>query len=248
MKRIFIALVIFCQPLLANEASTLFQQAGQFYQAGQYAEAATAYEKILANDLENWQVHYNLGNAYFKQRQLGKAILHYEKALALNPENEDIRFNLDLANLSVIDRIPTPPKSLVVIWLKTTLHAISLQTATIVAAVLWALLFIMLIARILAGGFLQRLSQSLLWPSLVAWALVTIVFAWQLYEKSNYRYAIVLTPRVVVTSAPAEGATEVFTLHEGVRVQLETSSGEYQRIRLADGKVGWMPQEVLGEI
>jgi hypothetical protein len=75
-----------------------------------------------------------------------------------------------------------------------------------------------------------------------------INFGWQLYEKSSYQYAIVLTPRVVVTSAPAEGATEVFTLHEGVRVQLETSSGTYQRIRLADGKVGWMPQEVLGKI
>jgi len=248
MKRVFIALVIFCQPLLADEASTLFQEAGQFYQAGQYVEAAAAYEKILANGLENWQVHYNLGNAYFKQRQLGKAILHYEKALALNPENEDIRFNLDLANLSVIDRIPVPPRSLVVLWLDTALHVISLQAATILAAALWVVLFLILIARILAAGFLQRLSQSLLWPSLVAWALATIVFAWQLYEKSNYRYAIVLTPRVVVTSAPAEGATEVFTLHEGVRVQLETSSGEYQRIRLADGKVGWMPQEVLGQI
>jgi tetratricopeptide (TPR) repeat protein len=248
MKRVFIALAIFCQPLLADEASTLFQQAGSDYQAGKYADAAAAYEKILANGLENWQVHYNLGNAYFKQRQLGKAILHYEKASALNPENEDIRFNLDLANLSVIDRIPTPPRSLVVIWLDTALHAISLQTATILAAAFWVVLFVILIARILGSGFVQRLSQRLLWPSLVVWALATIVFAWQLYEKTNYRYAIVLTPRVVVTSAPAEGATEVFTLHEGVRVQLETSSGNYHRIRLADGKVGWMPQDVLGEI
>jgi tetratricopeptide (TPR) repeat protein len=249
MKRIFLALIFFAHAALADEASTLFQQAGSDYQAGKYAEAAAAYEKILSNGLENWQVHYNLGNAYFKQRQLGKAILHYEKALALNSENEDVRFNLDLANLSVIDRIPTPPRSLVVIWLDAALHFISLRAATMLAAALWVLLFILLIVRILVrGGILQRLGQSLLWPMLIAWALVAIVFAWQLYEKSNYRYAIVLAPRVVVTSAPAEGATEVFTLHEGVRVQLETSSGNYQRIRLADGKVGWMPQEVLGQI
>jgi tetratricopeptide (TPR) repeat protein len=248
MKKVLLALIFFCHAALADEASTLFQQAGSDYQAGKYAEAVTAYEKILANGLENWQVHYNLGNAYFKQRLLGKAILHYEKALALNPENEDVRFNLDLANLSVIDRIPTPPRSLVVIGLDTALHLISLQTATILAAALWVVLFFVLIARILGRGFFQRLSQSLLWPSLVAWALATIVFGWQLYEKSNYRYAIVLAPRVVVTSAPAEGATEVFTLHEGVRVQLETASGSYQRIRLADGKVGWMPHEALGQI
>jgi len=185
MKQMIFALVLFCQPLLADEASTLFQQAGQFYQAGNYAGAAVAYEKILANGVENWQVHYNLGNAYFKQRQLGKAILHYEKALALNPESEDIRFNLDLANLSVIDRIPVPPRSLVVIWLDTALHAMGLQTAAILTAALWVLLFFILIFKILGSGFMQRFSQSLLWPSLIAWGLVTIVVGWQLYEKAN---------------------------------------------------------------
>jgi tetratricopeptide (TPR) repeat protein len=244
-----LALVVLCPPVFADEAAALFQQAGQLYQAGQYADAAAAYEKILVNGLENWQVHYNLGNAYFKQRQLGKAILHYEKAVALNPESEDIRFNLDLANLSVIDRIPVPPRSLVVIWLDAALHVISLRTAAILAAALWVVFFVVLIFKVLATGeFLQRFAQTLLWPSLVALVLVSINFGWQLYERASYQYAIVLTSRVVVTSAPAEGATEVFTLHEGVRVQLETTSGNYQRIRLADGKVGWMPQEVLGKI
>ena len=148
-----------------------------------------------------------------------------------------------------IDRIPVPPRSLVVVWLNAALHVISLRLAAMLAATLWVLLFIALNMRMLArGGVLLRLGQSVLWPSLVAWVIVAIIFGWQVYEKSSYRYAIVLTPRVVVTSAPAEDATEVFTLHEGVRVQLETSSGSYQRIRLADGKVGWMPQEVLGQI
>lgn len=249
MKRIFLALALFCQPVLADQAATLFQQGTRYYEAGQYAEAAAAYEKILASGLENWQVHFNLGNAYFKQRQIGKAILYYEKARALNPDNEDIGFNLELANLSVIDRIPVPPRSLVVVWLDAALHFMSLRLAAILTAALWILLFIALIVKVLARrGILLRLGQWLIWPCLTLWLIVAIIFGWQLYEKPTYRYGIVLVPRVVVTSAPSEDATEVFTLHEGVRVQLETTSGEYQRIRLADGKVGWMPQEVLGKI
>jgi len=249
VKRILTFLILFIRPAFADEASTLFKQGSSFYEAGQYAEAVAAYEQILAKGLENWQVYYNLGNAYFKQRQLGRAVLNYEKARALNPDNEDIRFNLDLANLSVIDRIPVPPRSPVVVWLDAAVHAISLQLAAILTAALWVVLFSILIVRALSSrGVMERLGRRLLWPSLAAWALVAIVFGWQLYEKSNYRHGIVLAPRVVVTSAPAEDATEVFTLHEGVRVQLETVSGNYQRIRLADGKVGWMPHEALGQI
>lgn len=249
MKKVFIVLALISQSALADEATTLFQQANRYYEAGQYAEATAAYEKILASGMENWQVHYNLGNAYFKQRQLGKAILYYEKAQALNPDSEDIRFNLDLANISVIDRIPVPPRSLVVVWLDTALHVVSLRLAAILTAALWVLFFILLIFKLLArGGLVQRLSQRLLWPSLVVWVIAAIIFGWQLYEKSSYRYGIVLASRVVVTSAPSAVATEVFTLHEGVRVQLEAASGTYQRIRLVDGKVGWMPREVLGQI
>jgi len=234
---------------IADEASTLFEQGNRAYEAGRYAEAAASYEKIIAAGRENWQLYYNLGNAYFKQRQLGRAILNYERARLLNPENEDVRFNLELANLSVIDRVPVPPRSLIVGLLEDSLHAINLRTAAMVTAGLWVLLFAILIARLLArGGMFHRLGQRLLWPGLTLWLVFAAVFGWQLYEKSSYEYAIVLASRVVATSAPSPEATEVFTLHEGVRVQLESTSGDYRRIRLADGKVGWMPQSALARI
>lgn len=249
MKRALFALAVLCSSVVADEATTLFQQGNRYYEAGQYAEAVQAYEKILASGKENWQVHYNLGNAYFKQRQIGKAILYYEKARALNADNEDILFNLQLANLSIIDRIPAPTRSLVVVWVDAALHVLSIRSAAMLAAALWVLLLTVLVVMVLTpGGMLRRISRQLVWPCFILWLAAAIVWGWQMYEKSKYRYGIVLVPRVVVTSAPSEDATEVFTLHEGVRVQLEATSAEHQRIRLADGKVGWMPQTALGRI
>lgn len=249
MKRIACALALLCGLALGDEATTLFQQGNRYYAAGQYAEATTAYEKVLASGKENWQVHFNLGNAYFKQRQIGKAILYYEKAGALDADNEDILFNLQLANLSVIDRIPVPPRSPVVVWLDEALHVVSARSATMLTAGLWLLLFMVLIAKVLArGGIVRQMSQRLAWPAFILWLTAALIWGWQMHEKSRYRYGIVLVPRVVVTSAPSADATEVFTLHEGVRVQLETTTAGYQRIRLADGKVGWMPEPDLGRI
>ena len=42
-------------------------------------------------------------------------------------------------------------------------------------------------------------------------------------------------------SAPDAGSTDLFVLHAGVRVDLLDRVGEWRKVRLADGKVGWLP-------
>ena len=49
-----------------------------------------------------------------------------------------------------------------------------------------------------------------------------------------------------VLSAPSEeGGLTVFTLHEGTTVRIDRRAGDWVEIVLADGKVGWLPLEVL---
>ncbi len=57
--------------------------------------------------------------------------------------------------------------------------------------------------------------------------------------------AVVLQKSVTVLSEPQAAATEVFTLHEGVKVRIIDQSGAYVRLRLADGKDGWAPAGAL---
>ena len=60
--------------------------------------------------------------------------------------------------------------------------------------------------------------------------------------------AIVLTDKIDVRSAPGTAGTVVFTLHEGVKVQIKDRSGTWAKIKLADGKVGWLKQDVIEKI
>jgi tetratricopeptide (TPR) repeat protein len=242
-------LLLFAFSAYADEAASRFHQANQQYEAGHYAEAAETYEKILALGKENWQVYYNLGNAYFKQRQMGKAILNYERALRLNRNNEDIRFNLDLANLSTADRIPEMPRSFITVWTDNAIHFFSIAQAAILALVFWVLLFAGAIIWLLAGREQwQKWGRWLAWSSGTAWAVFVLIFALLAYENATRHEAIVLTPRVVVRSSPADDATEMFILHEGVKVRLQERSSNWMRIRLADGKVGWLQANTLEEI
>ncbi|MDZ7292439.1 MAG: SH3 domain-containing protein [candidate division KSB1 bacterium] len=241
-----VCFLLFVVSANADEAASLFHQANQQYEAGNYKQAAETYEKILAAGKANWQLYYNLGNAYYKQRQIGKAILNYERARRLNRNNEDILFNLDLANLSVADRIPAMPRSLAVVWLDKAIHLFTLAHAAILALIFWVLFFIGAIIWLLARReFARKFGRGLFWSCGAVWLIFALLFAILAYERATVHEAIVLAPRVVVRSSPAEDATEMFILHEGVKVRLQESSGDWRRIKLADGKVGWLEAKTI---
>ncbi len=91
--------------LAVTGAEDRFRQAGAAYEAGRWEEATTAYEALLAEGFDDPRVHYNLGNALFKQGRLGPAILEYERALARHPSDADAKENLAYANLLTVDKV-----------------------------------------------------------------------------------------------------------------------------------------------
>jgi len=249
--KICLALLLasFSSVLFADEAASLFQQGNQSYQAEDYQKALAAYERILQLGQENWQVYYNLGNACYKLRQPAQAILYYERAQRLNPDNEDIRFNLDLANLQVADHIPEPPPSAVLLGLNALLHLVSLEGSAMLALFFWIALCAALIMVLLSRkSRAQQSARRLAWGAGALGVVLMSLFGYRYYEQQTTSFGIIMEPRVTVRSAPAADATEVFILHAGTKARLETRSGGWQRIRLADGKVGWLAANAVAKI
>ena len=57
--------------------------------------------------------------------------------------------------------------------------------------------------------------------------------------------AIIMTPTVNVKSSPNEASVDLFVLHEGTKVDvLETESG-WNKIRIANGSVGWLSEDAM---
>ena len=61
--------------------------------------------------------------------------------------------------------------------------------------------------------------------------------------------AVVMAQEVQVLSAPStQGGLTVFTLHAGTKVRVDQRANEWAEVVLADGKVGWLPLDVLALI
>ncbi len=249
ISAIGLAVAFLTSAALADEIEAIYIRANELYQNEQYEAAVKEYLKIRDLGYESWELYYNIGNAYYKTGDVARAILFYERARKLNPKNEDLEFNLQLANLSVVDRIPALPRLFFVTWVEALANALSLEMWGGLTLSLYLLLMAGILYRILARrGRSNRSVWVLSWGVAGLFLLAAAITSVRIYQEENRVEGIVLAPKVDVRAAPDETSTEMFTLHAGVKVQVQDETGEWLRIRLADGKVGWLKKDALEEI
>ena len=67
-------------------------------------------------------------------------------------------------------------------------------------------------------------------------------------ERNAKRAAIVFAEEVIVRAGPTMGSDAAFALHEGTKVSILASEGDWLRIAIADGKDGWLPATEVKEL
>ena len=245
MKTAWLWLTLFTlQTAPAQEASLRFEEANALYRSGDFQKASAAYESILSNGYEHPALYYNLGNAYFKLQNIPASILNYERARRLAPRDEDITHNLRLANLRVLDKMEPLPQLFIKEWWNALISlasaggwALSGIVALWIAAATGALLLMV------RSGLIQRLSLAVSFVAVLFSVFSFIGMAQQLHTEQSEQQAVVFSQSVPVKSAPDAASVDLFVLHEGVKVELLDTVGDWRKIRLPDGKIGWLPGE-----
>jgi SH3-like domain-containing protein len=67
--------------------------------------------------------------------------------------------------------------------------------------------------------------------------------AFQQHNKATS--AIVFASSVVIKSEPQEESKDLFVLHEGTKIDVLGTDGEWCKVRIADGSVGWMRMNTM---
>ncbi len=231
------------------QVEVLKDSADQAYINEQFTEAIQAYEQILAQEYVSAEVHYNLGNTYFKMGKIAPSILNYERALKLAPNDEDIQFNLRLANLSVKDKVEEIPQLFFIRWWNQILKTFSTDG--------WAWSAVLAIILGLAGFLLFRFSNDegmrrlTFYTGLIAllWGAFSIYAAQKSFNYAvNDNRAVVFTSTINAKSAPDKKGKDLFVIHEGLVVKVSDELNGWSRIKLSNGNDGWVLSETLETI
>ena len=233
----------------AQTLDSLFVQANRLYQQESYIEALELYQEIENKDIESSALYYNMANIYYKTNQVAPSIYYYEKALSLDPGNKDIVFNLDFAERMTLDNIEALPKSLGQKFRDNITLKFTYNTWAIIAvslAFLFAILFLLY-----HFSYSTRKKRIYFITSIltVIFVSLSIFFA---YKNSHFVkndiQAIIFAPQTQVKSAPTKSSDVNFELHEGTKVQILETLDNWKKIKIVDGKTGWMNAEDLKEL
>ncbi|MBL7971673.1 MAG: tetratricopeptide repeat protein [Prolixibacteraceae bacterium] len=249
MRRLFntILAILFTATVFAQ--GDLLQKANEHYTKEEFNKAIDLYNQILMSNMESPEVYFNLGNAYYKTNQYTLSILNYERAKLLAPDDEDIDFNLQVANQKVVDSIQELPGIFIVRWWNSLVNSQTTDTWAVMSIFGFILFLVMM-------GF-YFFAKSVDVKRITFWSgcflILFTIFTWSFAAKQksrlvNHTYAIVMQPTVTVKSSPSEKGTNLFVIHEGLKVKITDKLGDWVEIRLADGNKGWLQSESIERI
>ena len=248
MKRIMMILGILAVSaawLSAMDADSLWNQAVKDYTEENYQAALDCFSALEAEGYVSRELYYNIGNCYYKLgNSLGQSILYYERALKLDPSYEDAQVNLAIAREYTLDRIDEVPEFILLTWIKAFRDTVSSDAWAWIALALFLVTAVMVLLFRFGGSPALRKTAFALAVAALLMTIISAVFAFNLRSAlESDDEAVVTVPVSSVKSSPGSADQSLFILHEGTKVAVMDSLGEWYRIELSDGRQGWMEAE-----
>jgi tetratricopeptide (TPR) repeat protein len=252
MRRVAVFLfliMLIASGLEAQETRDRFLKGVELYNNGDFRAASEIWTELNNAGYDNFELLFNLGNAWFKLNEMPLAILFYERALLRRPGDEDARYNLAIANTLITDRFESIPHIFIVRWFDRVSLAMPSDSWAVVSAITFIMTLLLFLLFLFLSGY--KLKVLSFWFSLLLFmtSAASLTFSFRsrklVYNNSE---AIIVTPVLTGRSTPSEGGNELFVIHAGLKVKCGEKIGEWTEIQLPDGNKGWVTVNSIEKI
>jgi len=244
MKHLFYIIIILSTPALTNAQ---VDKATEALKNKQYESAISQYQLVLDQGQTSPEIHYNMGIAYAELDQIGYAIWHFNLAKRAGLVSDDVNHNLRLVKERRKDEIEIIPEFFLIKWWNGWKNLLSSNT--------WSLLALIVVLSGTYGLYVWRTAEDrqtrklgfIIGLPLVVLAMLCFITA---LSKSGDRLdpsqGVLLATNFDLRAAPDYDSAEILTIHQGVDIEVRDQIGEWIKIRLANGQVGWLPMKEVG--
>ncbi|MGV6829690.1 MAG: tetratricopeptide repeat protein [Flavobacteriales bacterium] len=248
IRKGFCALILLISFASDAQNEALFDQGKTLYKAEKYQDAISVWKKIEQNKQQSAALYFNLGNAYYKLNKIAPSIYYFEKALQLAPNDKDIKNNLSFAQNATVDAIEPLPETLFSKWYASVSGMFTYNGWAVVAVVFFIIGVILFLSYFFSYSEVKKRLFFVFSTLSILFFMSSLSMAFMSYNDfKNNHPAIIFSESVAVKSEPNLGSDDVFTLHEGTKVQIKIEEEDWVKIQLVDGKEGWILKTDLKE-
>jgi tetratricopeptide (TPR) repeat protein len=192
--------------------------------------------------IANADMYNQMGLCYYRLGNSGKAVVYFLRALRLNSAHGEAKNNLDFVINRTLDKeMYTPPSFLASVFLK----VFDFFTLNYLAVIV---LILLLVTVLCLHWFLhlelgEDRAVPVMW--LVIFGLILLLAGTMLgFKYSGYRdnsRAVVIEVEVQGFSGPGSEFGKLFTIHEGLQINISRMDRDWALITLPNGGAGWIP-------
>nr|WP_321221513.1 tetratricopeptide repeat protein [uncultured Psychroserpens sp.] len=220
---------------------SIFEKANTLYNDGNYTEALSKYKSILDTGEHSAELYFNIANAHYKLNHIAPSIYYYEKALLLKPNDKDILNNIAFAKNMTIDAIEVVPEVGFSRLIKKATHTMVYDNWAKLSIILVVLFVVLFLVYYFSQSTSKKRLAFIFSLSSLGVAFLALAFAFNSYKLDQKNQpAIVFAQESQIKNEPNLRSAEAFKLHEGTKVQVIDTVSNWTRIKLTDGKTGWV--------
>ncbi|SHK89993.1 tetratricopeptide repeat protein [Fibrobacter sp. UWEL] len=244
------AVAMMSSAAFANESCAGVAAGEKAYNEKDYERAIDEWRTCVDNGMEDPDLYYNLGNAYFRNGKLGFAVYYYKSALRLRPNDPDIQHNLGFATAMTKDKVEEDEEENPLLsGLFKIHHALSLKVQLFILLGLFWCFVIFAIARRLTGN--EKTRNILVGSSFIlvfAFCITGASAGYKIFIAETEAIGVVTAADADVTSAPDHKSQTLNTLSEGTSFEVLSEQGQFLEIKLGDRIKGFVHKKDVGVI
>lgn len=251
MKRTFTIITMVLLTIVSlhsqEQVSSDFTVANSAYSNGDFDQAIELYRQALQVE-PSAEAYYNLGNACYRTGEISQSILAYERALRIYPNYKDAKYNLELVRSQIVDNIEDTDAFFLKKCALAIRNLFTEQTWMGISIGTFIIFLIGFIIYVFGHAMtLRKIAFYLAWIGLFI-ALVSGFSAGSLHSRDTECSQAIITQGIVtVKASPDKSGTEIFTLHEGTKVTITETLGEWCEVHVGNN-IGWLQLSNLERI
>ena len=240
LRRLILMFAIAMIALSVKGDESKFDQANGLFEQGEFETAIVEYNSLIESGVQTPAVHFNMGNAYFRQNKTGMAIYHYLMAQTLDPLDADVQANLKFTR----DTAGLPSGGISSAW-RQWIRTLPLNTWFILTSLPFWGYCVLKTAQLLTASAKWEGVRSILGWMIGPGACLLALIAWTI---SGQRVGVVITDRAPLHSSPFSDSKNLSEMKTGEEVQLLAEKNQWRQIRNTRGELGWLEMSHLKAI